>query len=361
MFRRTGAVGAMTAAALAVTATGAQANEKQFSVSLSPAESQVSPTQEFVATIRNLSPQHRLGSVDLAAPQNALAGTGFDLRSVRTSAGTAALDGEVAELRDLSLAPGGALRVTLVADTTSTAGAWTWGAAAKQANDFNGVGNDLTLVDSQLTTVVTAPEGVSVPCAEEPVGTTRTCRLTVTWQGVGPLPTGDQPLGVPATGDRARAAAAPGPGETTYAVTMAVDAVPTLPTNAGVLNATLPTTNGIDCPILGEVSPVTGLVSGPLNREKTTSFTVDAGVDLAGPAPSICYAGPTPSVPNPRYPLPGQPQQFGANVFTPFALADCLAPTHVATACTSSRQNIGGNQVTVVETPGTIPDPAYRG
>jgi hypothetical protein len=68
--------------------------------------------------------------------------------------------GGLVELRSsgTSLAPGASLAISVVADTPSSAGAYTWTTAVKQSNDFSGSGNDFTLLGSQPQVLVGFPD-----------------------------------------------------------------------------------------------------------------------------------------------------------------------------------------------------------
>lgn len=106
------------------------------------------------ATFVNENAHQRLGSANLTAP------AGYTLSSATVSQGSATVVGNVVELRDLGLMPGQSLTVTIQM-TSTTCSSSTWSVVAKQANNFNGKGNDLTLDTghSNLDTAV-----CSAPC-----------------------------------------------------------------------------------------------------------------------------------------------------------------------------------------------------
>src|SRR5207244_4580312 len=67
--------------------------------------------------------------------------------------------GGLVELRSsgTALSPGVTLAISVVADTPSSAGAYTWTTTVKQSNDFSGTGNDFTLLGSQPRVLVGFP------------------------------------------------------------------------------------------------------------------------------------------------------------------------------------------------------------
>ncbi len=161
------AVAAGTAATLAfgglVVALGsptASAEEictrKCYSAVVAPQSSPASTSVGFGLTLTNLvdAGAQRLGSADLTPP------AGFSITSVDAPArGSAALVGGVIQFRNIDLAEGAVATYTFTGTTPAATGTYTWLVAAKQANDFSGVGNSLALDKplSDLTTSVTSP------------------------------------------------------------------------------------------------------------------------------------------------------------------------------------------------------------
>jgi hypothetical protein len=139
---RTIAIAAAALLALSVvyaTEAGAEA-EKTYTLELSPGVAIEGATTSFTLTITNTSPSQSLGSVHVDVP------TGFDVVG----------HDSVIALHDLGLAPGSApftysFDATAACDPTF---GYTWTSAAKQANDFNGDGNDFVLVGDSPTTQV---------------------------------------------------------------------------------------------------------------------------------------------------------------------------------------------------------------
>jgi hypothetical protein len=68
--------------------------------------------------------------------------------------------GGLVQLRSsgVSLSPGQSVVVTVVADTPSATGAYSWSTAVKQSNDFSGSGNDFSLVGAQPQVLVGFPD-----------------------------------------------------------------------------------------------------------------------------------------------------------------------------------------------------------
>ncbi len=109
-------------------------------------------SSDFVTlTITNVSNQARLGSANVTPP------SGIAATAATSSVGTnpAPVVGGIIQLRNLDLAPGASVTVSISARVECASdGAYTWSFAVKQANDFNGTGNDLTQSGTTTNTVV---------------------------------------------------------------------------------------------------------------------------------------------------------------------------------------------------------------
>lgn len=108
---------------------------------------------EFMVAVTNEAGTQSLGSMNLTVP------TGFFGISVANlTSGSESVSGDVVELRDLGLAPGATMTLTVDATPPEacTQVTYTWGALAKQSNNFNGPpGNDFVVdSNSDLSTVV---------------------------------------------------------------------------------------------------------------------------------------------------------------------------------------------------------------
>ncbi len=92
------------------------------------------------ATLTNDAATQQLGSADVTAPD------GFSVSDARIAGRPApATSGRTIHLRNLSLAPGGSVTVTFKLRAPCRPGQSSlWTVEAKQANDFNGIGNDFT-------------------------------------------------------------------------------------------------------------------------------------------------------------------------------------------------------------------------
>lgn len=106
-------------------------------------------------TITNTSNQARLGSANVTPPAGVLA------TAASSNVGTANVVGSVIQLRNLDLPPSGSVVVSITAQVECAANhaSYTWSLITKQANDFNGTGNDLTQVGS-TTNLVTGNCGI---------------------------------------------------------------------------------------------------------------------------------------------------------------------------------------------------------
>ncbi len=156
----------------------ASAGNKPYKVVISPGPVD-SGTVTMTAKFTNETKSQRLGAANLVAPAQfqitsasiVPPGTGSPPSVQSCTVGT--LTGSCVQLRNLSLPPGQSVTVTMTVNTSAAAcgspTSSTWSVQAKQANNFNGVGNDLDLdkSGSSLTTTVsctvtsTCPPGQS--------------------------------------------------------------------------------------------------------------------------------------------------------------------------------------------------------
>jgi hypothetical protein len=202
-------------------ATVAFAADKTFTASVAPGAlvagasygSGARSGSPLSLTITNTSNQARLGSANVTPPAGVLA------TAATSSVGSAAVVGGVIQLRNLDLAPDGAVVVAVTAQVECAANhaSYTWGLISKQANDFNGTGNDLMQVGS-TTNSVTGTCGIvfsKQPASSEKAPVTITSKIydpsgaevtvtvkdgagldTVTWwTGTIALSKGDDPTG----------------------------------------------------------------------------------------------------------------------------------------------------------------------
>jgi hypothetical protein len=137
--------------------TVAFAADKTFSASVSPVPLVAGASygegaraaSKITLTIVNESNQAQLGSANVTAP------AGITVTAATSNVGTASLVAGVIQLRNLNLAPAGNVAVSISARVECGANhaSYTWQFAVKQANDFNGTGNDLAQVGSTTNTV----------------------------------------------------------------------------------------------------------------------------------------------------------------------------------------------------------------
>jgi hypothetical protein len=313
---------AAAALGLAVLAAPASAATKPFSMVVSPASVPVGQAT-FSVTLTNLTSTQQLGSADITVPA---AFTGVSVADP-SGAATATTNGNVVQLRDASVAPGGSIGLSVTASVPSPCGAtYTWSVVAKQANDFNGQpGNDLTLDPSQssLTTNVSCGGAqVTVTCVENV-----TCNASIA------------------------------NGTTTFEVT----AFENDRTDAGLLTLTNGVGFPIDCAGYKELTGSATVIDGP-DRAKTVTSTIDKSVMNAQPNNGasflqMCFGAPYRFATRPGSTLAEvDTNGDGSPDFFYGLLPDCgSAP------CVSSRnKDKAGDGVIVTQAPGGTQDPAYR-
>ena len=104
--------------------------------------------------------QQQLGSANLTLP------AGFTLIAGSVTPATAGpVVGGVLQLRNFVVQPGRSRTVTVDANVPCVAVDAAWRVAAKQSNDFNGTGNDLTLVGATGSPTTLPPTSVAGACA----------------------------------------------------------------------------------------------------------------------------------------------------------------------------------------------------
>jgi hypothetical protein len=136
----------------AMVASVALAADKTFSATVSPGPlvagasygEGARASSKITLTIVNESNQSRLGSANVTVPTGIL--PTLALPSVGTT--PAAIVGQVIQLRSLDLAPTASVTVSISArvECDNNHPAYDWSFVVKQANDFNGIGNDLAMV-----------------------------------------------------------------------------------------------------------------------------------------------------------------------------------------------------------------------
>jgi hypothetical protein len=144
-------------------ATVAFAADKTFSATVTPSlvagasYGEGARTTSFISlNLKNESNQARLGSANVTPPAGIVATT------ATSTVGAAAVVGGVIQLRNLDLQPGSSVSVAISARVECAANhaSYVWGFAVKQANDFNGTGNELAKVGPATANSVTGTCGI---------------------------------------------------------------------------------------------------------------------------------------------------------------------------------------------------------
>ena len=137
------AASTLVAAMLAPPAAGATSagaclpSGKCFAVTVSPTSPAAGSSAAFAFAITNEAPTQQLGSVQISAPN------GFVITG---ASGSGTFTSSSALFLNLSLAPSATITLTVSAVAPCGSGAYQWGIAGKQSNNFNGPpGNDFLL------------------------------------------------------------------------------------------------------------------------------------------------------------------------------------------------------------------------
>jgi hypothetical protein len=182
---RVAAVGAVLLAMLWVTASAGAAPVKPFSIAFSanPVPAGVSipggmpagvTIDDFTVTLRNDTKTQMLGSANLTVP------SGFTLTSAPTldRGNLIAPVGNTLRLRELNVAPGGTVTLTVDLRLPCVSGTYAWAVQAKQSNDFSGTGNDLTPpTASALRNIVTGACALRFVAGAQPAGAGKTQQI----------------------------------------------------------------------------------------------------------------------------------------------------------------------------------------
>ncbi len=259
-FKRSATAAALVFMALTLCAQGATAATKDYSLTIAPDTVGAGVPVNIAATFKNLNTTQRLGSANLTPPPG-YAVQGIASFSQPAPATATAVDG-VVQLRNLSLAPQQSATVTMsVLTPCSPPATADWNAAVKQANDFNGTGNDLVL-DPALSSVTTTTVGACEPCPENEV-----C---------------DTELG--AAGKSLSLLSAPNPNEL----------------DEGLLTISLPSAV-LDCSGYVERGTTTFRFDAPQNRGKVGTLTYTSASQVTSKDPlEVCFGAPTPFAVKPK-------------------------------------------------------------
>jgi hypothetical protein len=152
----------------------ASAGTKPFSLTMAPKQV-AGGTVTITATYTNENGPggQQVGSANLIAPAP------FRTTGASVPTGTATLassctfgstSGSCVQLRNINVAGGKSITVTLSVDTGTacTAGTYNWTTQAKQSNDFSGTGNDLTLDTATSSLSTTVSGACSLAFATQP-------------------------------------------------------------------------------------------------------------------------------------------------------------------------------------------------
>lgn len=122
------------------------APNKPFEMNVTPT-TWAGVTDDFTVTLTNKTATQQLGSADVSIPTAFTVTAPPSLGSVTS--------GNVLQLRNLGLPPGGSVTVTLTLRMPCVSGDYAWGVDAKQSNDFSGPpGNALGPVSGTRSTTV---------------------------------------------------------------------------------------------------------------------------------------------------------------------------------------------------------------
>jgi hypothetical protein len=182
---RWAALSAVVLATLSVTATASAAPVKPYSIAFSanPVPAGVAipggmpagvTIPDFTVTLRNDTKTQMLGSANLTVP------AAFTLASAPTLDRGALIAplGNTLQLRDLNVAPGGTVTLTVDLRLPCVSGNYAWAVQAKQSNDFSGTGNDLTPpTASALRNVVTGACALRFVSGAQPAGAGKTQQI----------------------------------------------------------------------------------------------------------------------------------------------------------------------------------------
>jgi hypothetical protein len=125
----------------------------------------------FTVTLRNDTRTQELGSANVKPPAGFTIVPTPSTPSVNRGNLIAPLADGTQQLRDLNLAPGESVTLTLDLQLPCPSGSYAWTMSAKQSNDYNGTGNDLTNPSpSARTNVVTGACALRFVAGATPAG-----------------------------------------------------------------------------------------------------------------------------------------------------------------------------------------------
>jgi uncharacterized repeat protein (TIGR01451 family) len=172
--------------------------KKQYTADVSPHTVAPSSAPSFTLTVTNKATTQSLGSCNLTPP------SGFTLQSTgQPTIGSASIDGNVLQLRNLSIVATMSRSVTFVASTPAAEGTYTWSIDCRQANNYSPDqpsnafvldGANSNLVTAVATPLPSADLGVSQTDSPDPVVGSNTVQYLVTVVNNGPATSGNVTL-----------------------------------------------------------------------------------------------------------------------------------------------------------------------
>jgi len=179
-------VAMLAAPAAGQTSTCSSTSKCFFAVAVSPSTPAAGTSTSFTFTIKNEASPQTLGSVQISAPADF---------AITSAPGSTSFTSRSALFTNLNLTSGASTTLTVTATVPCGSGSYQWGIAAKQANDFNGSGNDFQLdpnsagnLSGTFTGSCTVqPCPPSAPCSASASSAATSGTVTTS----GPLPSGD--------------------------------------------------------------------------------------------------------------------------------------------------------------------------
>jgi hypothetical protein len=162
------------AGALFAGVAAAATSVKPYSVVITPSSVAGGSSTTFTVAITNGSANQSLGSANVTAP------AGITVTGASPS-GVATVVGNVVELRNLAIAPGGSRSVSIQATAPCGGGSSAWQVVAKQSNSFNGPpGNEFVLDTSASSLGLTVVGSCHLNFFTQPADAVKGTAITTT-------------------------------------------------------------------------------------------------------------------------------------------------------------------------------------
>jgi hypothetical protein len=161
----------------------ASTTSKPYAFNMTPTTVAGGQTTAFSATFTNETGTQQLGSANITPPSTPAPGFTVAAASIVGGAGTAAVVGNVVQLRGLNLsptAPNNSVTVTFSVTAPCAGGVGTWAVEAKQSNNFSGPpGNNLSFDSPNSSGLMTTVNGsCHLAFVTEPTDTTINTAIT---------------------------------------------------------------------------------------------------------------------------------------------------------------------------------------